>query len=85
MYLPSRMQGSGCLLRIFARLRVWSKTHDFETCNLVRAAQASRCRQGLTGPFGLIAHSRVLVQSPRQILGVMKNFAFKGKYKTFVS
>jgi hypothetical protein len=34
MYLPSRMQGRGFLLRTFARFRVCSKTQDFETCNL---------------------------------------------------
>ena len=41
-YLPKRMQGIGLLLRILARWRVCSKTHDFETCK--RAASCSGVR-----------------------------------------
>jgi hypothetical protein len=33
MYLPSRMQGSGALLRTLALWRVCSKTQDVETFN----------------------------------------------------
>ena len=46
MYLPSRMQGRGCLLRTFARLRVCSKTHDFETCNLFASCSGVKMSAG---------------------------------------
>jgi hypothetical protein len=46
MYLPSRMQRSGFLLRIFARLRVCSNTQDFETCNLWASCSGVRMSLG---------------------------------------
>src|SRR5438105_50126 len=70
MYLPSRMQGRGCLLRTLARSRVCSNTQDLETCNLWASCSGVRMsvgssRAGCTMPsFAAVATVPLLAPLP---------------------
>lgn len=72
MYLPSRIQGRGCLLRTFARLRLCSKTQDFDTLSALPTVAVSEGRLDLAENLDSTVRLPVLARplTPGDLLSV---------------